>query len=49
MSGLTEQLWQPSGHASLDDERCRAADEIERLHSDVDSWQKTAVDRKSVV
>ena len=35
MSGLTEQLRQPSGHGSIDDERCRAADEIDRLQAEL--------------
>ena len=36
MSEFTDQLRQPSGHGSLDDERRRAAEEIESLQAELD-------------
>ena len=41
MSAFNDQLRQWSGYVSLDDERSRAADEIERLQAIVDRLRTT--------
>jgi hypothetical protein len=41
MSEFTNQLRQPSGYASLDEERRRAADELDRLQAIVDHDTET--------
>jgi hypothetical protein len=42
MSEFTEQLRQPSGYASLDEERRRAADELDRLQEIIDALRPEA-------
>lgn len=42
MSTLPEQLRRPTVLASVDEERCRAADEIERLERSVEEWRMTS-------